>query len=123
MKKFLALLGLCALTLTACGERDTTYDAFTQCLADEGVEYYGAFWCPNCQNQKKDFGDSGDILPYTECDPNGKDANPQACRQAGIESYPTWIFQDGTRLIGRQDLETLSEYSSCPLPSDSVMYQ
>ena len=43
------------------------YDAFAQCLKDKGAVFYGAFWCPNCQEQKKLFDSSIKLLPYVEC--------------------------------------------------------
>jgi len=33
-----------------------TYDTLAQCIADSGAKFYGAFWCPHCQNQKQAFG-------------------------------------------------------------------
>ena len=51
------------------------YDAFAQCLKDKGAIFYGAFWCPHCQNQKAMFGKSVQFLPYVECstpDGNGQ---------------------------------------------------
>ncbi|MCX6753767.1 MAG: hypothetical protein NTV03_01795 [Candidatus Nomurabacteria bacterium] len=27
-------------------------DGFAQCLKTGGAEFYGAFWCPHCQEQK-----------------------------------------------------------------------
>ncbi len=116
MKKILALLFLATLSLSACGERDTKYDAFVSCLVDADAQFYGAFWCPHCQDQKKMFGDSVDLLPYIECDPKGKDAQPQVCLDQKIEGFPTWIFRDGTRLTGPQSLDVLGERTNCPVP-------
>jgi hypothetical protein len=31
------------------------YDLFAQCLKDKDAKFYGAFWCPHCQNQKAMF--------------------------------------------------------------------
>ena len=42
----------------------TKYDGVAQCLTEKGVKFYGAFWCPHCQNQKKMFGRSARLLPY-----------------------------------------------------------
>ena len=36
-------------------------DGFAQCLKDKGAIFYGAFWCPHCQNQKKMFGRSASV--------------------------------------------------------------
>lgn len=121
MRKFTVTLFAALFLLTAC-ERDTTYDNFATCIADSDTVFYGAFWCPHCADQKKLFGDSVDLLPYVECDPNGKDSQTQLCKEEGVESYPTWKFSDGTVKTGLVSLEDLSELTSCPLPGEeSIM--
>ena len=93
------------------------YDAFAQCLTEQGAMFYGAFWCPHCQEQKAMFGRSKDKLPYTECSaPNGQD-QLDVCKEAGIKGYPTWVFKDGSRLSGPQQLSALAEKTGCVLPS------
>ena len=53
------------------------YDGLAQCLKDKGVIFYGAFWCPHCQNTKKQFGNSAPLLPYVECsEPDQKTQTP-----------------------------------------------
>ncbi|MEK9182474.1 MAG: hypothetical protein AAB809_00155 [Patescibacteria group bacterium] len=92
------------------------YDTFAQCLKDKGAVFYGAFWCPHCQAQKKLFGSSEKLLPYVECStPNGN-AQTQVCIDKGITGYPTWEFADGTRLNGEIPLTQLSEKTGCELP-------
>ena len=86
------------------------YDEFAKCLASKNITMYGASWCPHCQNQKKDFGDSFHFISYVECPDN-----PQKCDAAGVNSYPTWILPDGKKLIGEQALDNLSKESGCPL--------
>jgi thiol-disulfide isomerase/thioredoxin len=91
------------------------HDAFAQCLKDEGVTYYGAFWCPNCQKQNAMFGKSKEFVPYIECStPDGK-GQVELCKDAGIEAYPTWEFPGGERVTGVQPLEVLAEKSGCTL--------
>ncbi len=91
-------------------------DSFAQCLATNGAQFYGTFWCPHCQNQKKMFGSAKKYLPYTECStPDGQGQLP-VCAEKKIEGYPTWIFADGSRLTGEIQLQTLSEKTACPLP-------
>ncbi len=91
------------------------YDTFAQCLTDKGVIFYGAFWCPHCQATKRLFGASQRLLPYVECStPNGKDQLP-VCKDASVQSYPTWVFPDGTRLNGERTLEEIAQASSCTL--------
>lgn len=91
-------------------------DQFANCINDSGVLFYGAFWCPNCQNQKAAFGSSAKLLPYVECStPDGNSQTP-LCREKGIENYPTWVFRDGTVRTGELELGELSELTSCELP-------
>ncbi len=94
----------------------TAYDDFAQCLGEAGAKFYGTFWCPHCQSQKKLFDNSAK-LPYIECStPNGQGQLP-ICAEVGITSYPTWIFADETKLEGEQTLSTLAEKTSCELPN------
>lgn len=101
------------------GERaevTTAYDSFAQCISDAGAKFYGAYWCPHCQEQKKLFGNSKK-LPYIECStPNGQAQTPQ-CISEGITGYPTWEFADGSRLDGQRSLEELAEKTNCTLPT------
>tara|TARA_Y100000310_G_scaffold144893_3_gene144228 strand:- start:43059 stop:43547 length:489 start_codon:yes stop_codon:yes gene_type:complete len=90
------------------------HDAFAQCLTEEGATMYGAFWCPHCAEQKKMFGKSFKYVDYVECDPKGKNANPEKCNQAGITSHPTWIIK-GEKYNGQQPLPILAEATSCEL--------
>jgi hypothetical protein len=91
-------------------------DTFAECLKEEGTIFYGAFWCPHCQAQKGLFGRSAKLLPYVECStPNGQGQLP-VCTEVGVESYPTWVFADGSRLTGEVPLTTLAEKTQCSLP-------
>lgn len=97
---------------TAKGE----YNTFAQCLKDKGAVFYGAFWCPHCQNQKKMFGNAARLLPYVECStPDGNSQLP-VCTQKGIKGYPTWVFPDGTEQNGEVSFDTLAEKTGCVLP-------
>jgi len=92
-------------------------DDFAKCLKDKGAKFYGAFWCPHCQSQKKMFSSSQKYLPYIECStPDGK-GQLQACKDANINGYPTWEFSDGSREQGEVSLQKLSEKSGCQLPN------
>ncbi len=92
------------------------YDEFAQCLSDNGATMYGTYWCAHCQNQKKSFGSSWKYVPYVECSLPNRAGQTQACIDAGINGYPTWVFADGTRYEGEITLEALSARTSCPLP-------
>jgi hypothetical protein len=91
---------------------------FATCLKDKGVQFYGAFWCPHCREQKNLFGKYESLLPYTECStPDGQDMT-ENCKAKGVKGYPTWIYPDGTTEQGFQSLQHLSEKTSCPLPAE-----
>src|SRR5450830_1421299 len=65
-------------------------DSFAQCLKDKGAVFFGAFWCPHCQAQKKLFGSSVKLLPYVECSTADASGQLQICTDKKIQSYPTW---------------------------------
>lgn len=96
--------------------RPTALDPFAQCLSEKKAVFYGAFWCPHCQDQKKMFGSAQKSLPYVECStPDGKEML-QVCKDAKIEGFPTWVFADGERMSGTISLEKLAEKTQCILP-------
>ncbi len=86
-----------------------------QCLTEKGVKMYGAYWCPHCASQKKVFGKAFKDVTYVECAvPGNTQMQTQACQDAQIASYPTWVFPDGSRLSGEQTLSMLAERAGCP---------
>ncbi len=94
----------------------TPMDTFAQCLGDAGAKFYGAFWCPHCQAQKKLLQNSKRI-PYIECStPDGK-SQTAICIEKKITGYPTWEFADGSVQATELTLAELSEKTSCALPS------
>ncbi len=91
------------------------YDTFAMCLKNKNVSFYGAFWCPHCQEQKKLFGASASLLPYIECSTPDAKGQTQICKDKAITGYPTWIFADGSRMSGVLSFADLSQKSGCPL--------
>ncbi len=92
------------------------YDSLAQCLTEKGVKFYGAYWCPHCAEQKRLFGKSMSYITYIECGvPGNQRGMTQACEEAKIESYPTWIFPDGTRMTGEQFPQKLAEKAGCEI--------
>ncbi|KKU50009.1 MAG: hypothetical protein A2633_00050 [Candidatus Sungbacteria bacterium RIFCSPHIGHO2_01_FULL_47_32] len=92
------------------------YDQFAQCLKEKGLIFYGAFWCPHCQNQKAMFGNSVKYLPYVECStPNGQ-SQLDVCKKENVTGYPTWVYPDGSRESGEIEMSRLAEKSGCQLP-------
>jgi uncharacterized membrane protein len=79
---------------------DPKLQALAVHLADSGAQFFGAVWCPHCEDQKRIFGASAHRLPYIECSPYGR-SGPQAarCQEMDIRVYPTWII-NGRRYEG-----------------------
>ncbi len=118
----IGVLGIGTMYIT---QRSTTpsknYDAFAQCLTEEGWAMYGTYWCPNCIRQKRLFGDSFAYVEEVECDPRGDNPQTDRCLVRNIEKTPTWIREstdnetEFERHIGVQSMDRLSEISGCPL--------
>lgn len=117
-KTFLFLLMALLVVSAGCisgnivGNSGDKKDALAKCLTEKGAKMYGAYWCPHCQSQKKDFGDSFQYVDYVECAANGPNANPAACKDAGIQGFPTWII-GGVQYSGEQSLSTLAKVAGC----------
>ena len=90
-------------------------DTFASCLKDKGAVFYGAFWCPHCQAEKRDFGSSKKFLSYVECSTSDM-KQTQICKDKNIAAYPTWTFADGSIEKGEVSLETLAVKTGCVLP-------
>ncbi len=95
------------------------YDAFAKCIASTTTKFYGAWWCPHCREQKTEFGDAAQYLPYVECSTPDGSGELAVCTTIGITNYPTWIFPDGSRLTGTTPLATLAEKTGCALPTST----
>jgi|SRR3989344_5271175 len=93
------------------------YDGFAQCITQSGAKMYGAYWCPHCTDQKKAFGSSSKYMNYVECSLPNNGGQTQVCTDAGIESYPTWEFGDGTKEQGFIPLSALAQKTGCVLPN------
>ena len=89
------------------------HDAFATCIKDSGAQFYGAFWCPHCQSQKKMFGKSAEKLPYIECSTANGQGQLPVCTDAGIKGYPTWRCPDGTEKSGTLSFAELADKTKC----------
>jgi hypothetical protein len=78
-------------------------------LSRQGAEFYGAWWCPACFQQRNLFGKEGSrLLPYVECDKT--EADRERCTAAKIQAYPTWVLK-GQRLVGVHQLDELKRWA------------
>lgn len=87
------------------GALDTV--ALAQALADADAQFFGAGWCPVCTEQKERFGDGAPLLPFVEVTNPDRTPNDEADENE-VTEYPTWVFADGTRLVGLQSLTDLA---------------
>lgn len=115
----IGLIVVGAIFLVTAGKKPGELNAFAQCIEQSGTKFYGAFWCPHCQNQKALFGDAVDYLPYVECSTPDGQGVLDVCKEAGVESYPTWIFPNGSKETGEHTLEALAEKTGCELPAST----
>ncbi len=79
----------------AAGPEDPQLRALAIHLTETGATFYGAHWCPRCQEQKALFKASARRLPYVECSSGGRGSPLTApCVANDIRHYPTWIIGD-----------------------------
>jgi thiol-disulfide isomerase/thioredoxin len=103
-----------AFVFAAGPEGATPYQlALARHLAQSKAVFYGAFWCPHCQEQKHKFGGAAALLPYVECDPKGTNSQTARCERAGVQAFPTWVI-GSQRFEGVRSLEALAEASGFP---------
>lgn len=103
----------------AAGPEDPYLRDLAEHLRASNVKFFGAYWCPHCQQQKSAFGASAKRLPYVECSPNGQRGAPATeCIGADIKNYPTWII-DERRLERMLSPRQLARYTGFRAPSSS----
>ncbi len=84
--------------------------AFATCLTNMNLKMYGTEWCGHCKTQKWMFGDAFAKVTYIDCD-----KQRQACIDAGVQGFPTWIDAAGNKYPGTQTLEKLAEVAGCAM--------
>ncbi|HXF82028.1 MAG TPA: vitamin K epoxide reductase family protein [bacterium] len=84
-------------------------------LKASGAKFYGAYWCPHCEDQKAMFGPAAAQLPYIECDGRSPIGQPALCAAAGIRAFPTWEI-GGRRYEGVLSLAQLAQLVGYPPP-------
>ena len=117
-KTIILLTILLAIFLISCTSKN--YDDFAQCLSDKGAKMYGAYWCQYCQTQESMFGNSFEFVNYVECSLPNAAGETESCRQANIESYPTWEFADGKRIEGVIEFKELARITGCSLEQEKA---
>ncbi|PQO26026.1 hypothetical protein C5Y96_21485 [Blastopirellula marina] len=103
-----------------------TYDnvdlkALAKAIFDSGAKFYGADWCPHCTRQKAMFGDGYSELPFEEVTNPNHTLNALGVEK-NITQLPTWVFADGTRVTGVQEIEDLIAYTGITIPQGEDLY-
>jgi hypothetical protein len=107
------LLLASTLLLAGAGVTHADLTEFARCLTKAGAIFYGTSWCPHCSAQRRMFGSAFPQVAYVECSVNDTKETTAECAQAGVTSYPTWEFRDGSRLTGELSLERLASKTGC----------
>lgn len=101
------ILGLILIYFLFSKKKGGKNSNLAKCIADSGAKFYGTSTCSHCNSQKAKFGADAKYLPYIECQ------NNYDCTDAGITSYPTWIFADGQRMAGGLEVSEIAQLAGC----------
>lgn len=82
--------------------------SLSKSLTDKGAVLYCSFQSSDCVAQKDLFKDAVKYINYVECDASGLNADADGCVGQGVESYPTWIYQE-KKYVGVQTLADLAK--------------
>lgn len=82
---------------------------FGQYLKDNNVKFYGAEWCPHCQNMKKNLGEGTWKPVYIEC-AEGANKIAKVCEDAKIDGFPTFELKNGERHVGEMSVSEFEEF-------------
>jgi hypothetical protein len=85
--------------------------ALAQHLQKVKAKLYGAYWCSHCYEQVYLFGQQAfKLINRIECAPESKNAQPEVCKAAKLQGYPTWEI-NGKFYTGVQSLTQLATIS------------
>lgn len=93
--------------------------ALARAISASGTKFYGAAWCTFCTQQKELFADAQYYLPFVEATNPDRTLN-EVGTAAGITSFPTWVFPDGSRETGVQTLATLAARSGVSVTTSNA---
>ncbi|TWT56152.1 Ig-like domain-containing protein [Allorhodopirellula solitaria] len=107
--------------IAAEGEAPVDLVELAKHLDQEGFEFYGAYWCAACTQQKDLFQDGQEYLPFTDVTlDNAEQSQDPQYADLNITEYPTWVFPDGTHHSGVQSIESLIEASDYVNPAEAL---
>jgi hypothetical protein len=95
-------------------------NALAKHLSQNGVKFYGAYWCRYCQYQKALFGQEAvQYLPYIECARDGQNSQTQLCKAKNIKRFPSWEI-NGKIIPGSRSLKDLAEITGYQGPTNFI---
>ena len=93
------------------------YGTLADCVRDSGAVMYEASWCPACKAQRKEFRGYVNRIKTVQCDVGGKKGKTRAeCERMNIDSYPTWVFGDGSSESGFKSAKAIAARTGCEAP-------
>ncbi len=98
------ILGLHANFVTPEAESLGPEDPVVQALAEHlelGALFYGASWCPHCQQQKALFGASAGRLPQVECSPGGRTSAVGLVQRRRHPELSQWVINEAVVHAGQ----------------------
>jgi len=105
MKK--AILFILLIILSGCSNASLISKESTECIASKATLYMSES-CIHCIKQENMFGENYQYLNKVSCK-----LDPKKCLEAGITGTPTWVLNDGTQLVGVQELDVLKRVTNC----------
>ncbi len=105
--------------MVAEGENANDLVAFATLLRNSGATLYGGDWSALTTQQLRLFEDGAIYLSFVEATNPDRTFNSIA-QQNNIQSLPTWVFSDGSRLEGVQTLAALSQRTGIAIPQSST---
>jgi len=103
------------------GESSEDLVEFAKLLTQSGTVVYGATWSADSSEQRRLFQDGAKYLPFVNVTNPDRTPN-QLAAQHQITVYPTWVFDDGSRLEGMQSLATIALRSGLTIPQSMLPY-
>ncbi|MBD2436167.1 vitamin K epoxide reductase family protein [Nostoc sp. FACHB-110] len=95
--------------------------ALAKHLVKIGAKEYVAYWCPHCHEQKLIFGkEAYQIINDNikiECAGDSPKSQPELCKAAKIQAFPTWII-NGQTYSGVQNLAELAKITNYTGPTN-----
>ncbi|QDU27265.1 Putative peptidyl-prolyl cis-trans isomerase [Anatilimnocola aggregata] len=113
-----------AITSNSAGEASIVANdlvAFAKLLTAANIKFYGAAWNPATTATKNLFQDGAQYLNFIEVTNPDRTLNATGSANS-ISIFPTWVFQDSSRLTGELTLAQIATKAGIAIPQTSTPY-